>query len=357
MMEWVPLPTAEAWRFRGIELYFCNSQNPFGRKRCRTLEIRTPRCARVEPFAAARLTLGAVVLVVAAASDLRTRRVRDPMWIGLGTAGLLLASAELVRDAATVESYAVVAATAILFYVIFFGKPMFEDDGFHARPLRIALFALAAILLAASFWRVIVQGQTGTVPFAELFTMPIMVLVYQGFYQLHLLHGGADTKGLIAITLLVPTYPTLQEGFPIFALDPRVESAVGLVFPFSLTVLVNAAVLVLLVPVAYLVYNAVRGDLKFPMTFLGYRAELDRLPRHVWLMEQIDERGEHLVVLFPKRGEDRDATVDRLRRAGIREAWVQPKLPFMVPLLGGFLLAFIVGNVLLAFLGAVLPVP
>jgi len=32
-----------------------------------------------------------------------------------------------------------------------------------------------------------------------------MLVVYQLFYRVRLLHGGADTKGLIALTLLIPS--------------------------------------------------------------------------------------------------------------------------------------------------------
>jgi prepilin signal peptidase PulO-like enzyme (type II secretory pathway) len=74
-------------------------------------------------------------------------------------------------------------------------------------------------------------------------------------------------------------------------------------------------------------------------------------------MERIDRRGERVLVLFPRRGRDQKEEVDKLQAAGVTRAWVQPQVPFMVPLLGGFLLAFFVGNVLLGFLVAVMPRP
>ena len=56
-------------------------------------------------------------------------------------------------------------------------------------------------------------------------------------------------------------------------------------------------------------------------------------------------------MLFPKRGGDRSEDLARLRAAGIDKVWVTPQIPFMVPLLGGFWLAFFVGNVLLGTFG------
>lgn len=310
----------------------------------------------MDAFSAARLAIGTAFLAVAAAEDLRSRRVRDPLWVALGTVGLVLLVVELAVESAGADRYGLVAAAAILFYSIFYGKPLVEDDGFHARPARLGLFALAAVLVAGSGLLAGSQGGAEGDAWAALLVLPAMVLVYQGFYQVGLLHGGADTKGLIALTLLVPLYPS-ADAFPLISLDPRIEGPIQAFFPFSLTVLVDAAVLFLAVPVAYLVLNAVRGDLEFPQALFGTRADLNRLPDHVWLMERIDKKGEHVLVLFPRRGRDPSEEAERLRAAGHTRAWVQPQMPFMVPLLGGFLLAFLVGNLLLGFLVSVLPGP
>jgi preflagellin peptidase FlaK len=122
-------------------------------------------------------------------------------------------------------------------------------------------------------------------------------------------------------------------------------------FPFSLVIYVDAAILFLAVPVVLFLRNAIRGDFGLPQAFLGYRVPIDRIPSKAWLMERINNRGEHILVLFPKRGGDRSEDLARLRAAGVDKVWVTPQIPFMVPLLGGFWLAFFVGNVLLGVLG------
>ena len=132
---------------------------------------------------------------------------------------------------------------------------------------------------------------------------------------------------------------------------PRVESAIRVAFPFSLVVWVDAAIVSLAVPIGLFLYNAVRRDLAFPQAFLGYRTPLDPRPRHAWLMERITDAGEHVLVLFPKRGTDPAAQVARLQARGIRRAWVTPQIPFMVPLFVGFVLAFVMGNLLVGILG------
>lgn len=313
-----------------------------------TLEIRTHGCAGVDAFAATRLVVGAGFLVVAAASDLRTRRVRDVLWIALGTLGLVLLAAELVVRSAPWPTWSLCGAAAILFYAVFLGKPLFDVDGFHARPGRIVLLLAAAALLFGSLGATGTGGSSPPVP--ELATMPIMVVVYQGFYRLRLLHGGADAKGLIALTLLVPSYPDAVP-FPLLPIDPRLDSVLRLAFPFSLAVWVDAAIVSLAVPVALLVFNAARGDFTLPQALLGYRARINPFPAHAWLMEKITDRGEHVLVLFPKRGVDPAEDIARLRAAGIERTWVTPQTPFMVPLVVGFLLAFFAGNLLIGILG------
>ncbi|HKW43692.1 MAG TPA: A24 family peptidase C-terminal domain-containing protein [Thermoplasmata archaeon] len=299
----------------------------------------------MDVFAATRLAIGTGCLLVAAASDLRTRRVRDPLWIGLGTIGLVLLAVELILRQAPWPLWSIAGSGALLFYGIFFGNPLFDEDRFHARPARIAVFLAATVLFLSPL-----VYEPNAPGLAELASMPVMIAVYQVFYRLRVLHGGADAKALIALSLLVPTYPDALP-FPLFAVSPIVQPTLRVLFPFSLVVWVDAAVVSLAVPIALLIYNAVRGDFALPQALLGYRAPLDPLPKRVWLMERITEHGEHVLILFPKRGTDTSADVARLRSAGIERAWVQPQTPFMVPLLLGFLLAFVAGNLLVAILG------
>ncbi len=331
--------------------------------RRRTLEIRTPQCAAVDAFAIARLLLGAGFLAVAAVLDVRTRRVRDPVWVAMGTVGLVVLAVHLAMTAFTLNQWLMVGSGAILFFAVFYGEPILDEDGVHLRPVRMLVLgaAAAAFVLAWSLPipptpPVPIPSSLQPISLAALASVPVMVIVYQGFYQLGLLRGGADAKAMMALTLLIPVYPDLSP-FPVLAVPSNVASVMETAFPFSLVILVNAAILFLAVPVAYLVVNTFRGEFDFPQGLFGTKADLDHLPPHVWLMERVDSHGERVAVLFPSHSKDESEEIVKLKAAGADRVWVQPKVPFMVPLLIGFLLAFFVGNLMLGFLTAVLPRP
>lgn len=303
----------------------------------------------MDAFAALRLSIGAAFLLVAAGSDLRTRKVSDRWWVALGSIGLALLVVQWDIERADAASGALVGSAALLFYAIFFGNPLLDRDGFHLRPFRIGLFLLAGALFVfpAAFYAAL--GQDVPRETLNLYSLPAMVVVYQGLYWARLIHGGADAKGLIALTLLVPTYPEASP-FPLLAGNARVEGVFRTIFPFSLVVWVDALVLFLAIPLGLLLANAIRGDFALPQALLGYRVRVDAFPRFAWLMEKIDNRGQHVLVLFPKRGTDPAEELARLRAKGIERVWVTPQIPFMVLLLGGFVLAFLAGNLLLAIL-------
>ncbi len=314
----------------------------------------------MDAFAAARLVLGAGFLAAAAFLDVRTRRVRDLLWVALGTVGLGTVTIELLVNVSVVNHWLLVGSAAILFYAVFYGKPIRDEDGVHLRPIRILILAAAAagfvggVLLPVPGFFV-----TCCVRFLSiegLASVPVLIVVYQLFYQLGLLRGGADAKAMMALTLLVPLYPDASP-FPLLAIPASVQSTMQVLFPFSLTVLVNAAILFLAVPLAYLVVNAARGEVELPQALFGTKATLDLLPPHVWLMERVNHRGERVAVLFPAHRQDESKEIAKLKAAGADRVWVQPKVPFMAPLLIGFLLAFSVGNLMLGFLTAVLPHP
>ncbi|MBI2079105.1 MAG: prepilin peptidase [Euryarchaeota archaeon] len=165
----------------------------------------------------------------------------------------------------------------------------------------------------------------------------------------HLLAGGADAKALMALGLLLP-------GSIDWAWAGRDLPLWGSPMPGALVVLANGLVLFAVAPFALFAYNVARGDLRFPVMFLGYRMpRAEAAARFVWIVDSIDDAGRHRQLLFPSRTSEQEyaANLERLRQAGVDRVWVTPKIPFMLPLLLGFLVAFVLGDVLFHLVGRI----
>jgi preflagellin peptidase FlaK len=80
-------------------------------------------------------------------------------------------------------------------------------------------------------------------------------------------------------------------------------------------------------------------------------------PRVLWPLEYIDEDGHHVKRLTP-RGVPLDAFDPKaLAARGIDRVWVTPKVPFLVPLFAGFVVAVLVGDPLAVALDAAMGAP
>ncbi len=297
----------------------------------------------MDGFAAVRLLIGLVFLGYASFRDLRTRRVPDGAWIALGAISLGLLEAELLLAGASWEHQLLLVPTAIVFFGVFFGEEMWTEEGFRMRPLRLSLYLFAALLLLFSmyhFWNV--AGGGSDIFWANL-SMPLLLVLAHVFYQFGLLRGGADAKAFMSIAILVPAYPSLEAGLPLVGLAPSIQHAVDLMFPFALVALMDAALLLGLLPLALLVHNASRGDMRGIQALFGYKVSIERVPKFVWLMDRV-ENGAHVRILLPRKREDRQAQVALLREKGFDRVWVTPQIPFLIPMTFGFLAAFLIGN-------------
>ena len=293
-----------------------------------------------------RVLVGLGFLVVAAAMDWRRRLVKDEVWVGMGAVALALVEFDLVQRAVPWPVHLVNAATAVLYFGVFFGKPMWDESGFHIRPPRFALYLAApvAVILA---WRWSVDDPLALDAFYELLTMPAMIVIAHGLYEFGILRGGADAKAVMALALLFPgIYPTL-DAFPILRPPPVAEPVLAATFPFAFIVLVNSAILFLVVPLVLLVRNAAKGDAKLPRALFGFRVPINAVPKYAWLLDRIED-GKPTFVLMPRRKEDREEQMRLLREHGYTQVWVTPQLPFVTAMLAGYALAVVAGNMLLA---------
>ena len=167
--------------------------------------------------------------------------------------------------------------------------------------------------------------------------IPIMIALMYLFFQMRLLFGGADAKALMALAILVPIQPTL--------LDVQLPMWKSFM-PGSWIIFANATILFLLIPISLLLYNIGKRNLKFPHCLLGYVITVEKAKHtFVWPLEKIKD-GKRKLMYMPKNF-DVDDELAEFEKQGITEIWVTPKIPFMIPLLIGFIVSFLLGDLLL----------
>ena len=172
--------------------------------------------------------------------------------------------------------------------------------------------------------------------------IPIMIILVYVLFQLRLIFGGADAKALMALAVLLP-FPVLQWiptniGLPNL---PYGETQL----PYCWGVFFNALFIFLFIPLALFIFNIIKRDFRFPHVFLGYKMTTEKArEKFVWPLEKI-ENGKQKFVYMPKEF-DIDEELNKFQQNNIKEIWVTPKIPFMIPLLFGFICAFIFGDLL-----------
>ncbi len=275
----------------------------------------------------------------AAYEDLRTREVTDALWQVLGVAGLLVGAVALFPG----------GAIPLLLWLAVGGlaaEHMFAWDqrlGPRLEPYADLLELGGYGAVAALVFGVAVRFGVGDggVPIAVLAVFA-SVLIARGLFEAGVLYGGADAKALMIAGLLVPLFPS-----PWLLASPALVPLTS-VLPFSVDLLMNAALLSLAVPVGVAVRNAARGEFELWRGFTGFSIPVAELPRRfVWVRDPSfgDARREE--------GEVETSEDDRLRRVeiareladrGIRRVWVTPQIPFLVVMAVGAVAALLAGN-------------
>ncbi len=202
----------------------------------------------------------------------------------------------------------------------------------------------------------IVMGTTGVILLAiqyfffgfsnfwYLVFIPIIIALMYALFQMRLIFGGADAKAMMALAVLVPIEPKLNS-------IPLLWTPISM--PWSWVIFANAVLLFLIIPLSLIIYNAAKHNLKMPYAFLGYKMNIQKAKtKFVWPLEKLVD-GKRKFSRIPDEF-DETSHLKAFEDAGIDEIWVTPKIPFMVPLLAGFLTAFFLGDLISAFLQAIL---
>ena len=315
----------------------------------------------------ARLIVGLTALGVASLTDLRTRKVPNALWYIMATVGVGLLLADLSQlEGAGAWHLALALPVAGIFAVVVTGGELWpvmpedeEDPGRELTPeeervYKTDLAVSAAIVAASIAVLVLAYGHMDDkAPFWYVVSSVMMVLLALGLYLMRALHGGGDAKALMTLAVLFPIHP-LEDPLPILALPAGFE----VMFPFSLSVLIDAAIITALAPLAFIAISAKRGPLRFPEAVFGHPVDIEAVEDgRMWLLYEAKE-GEAEVrrKLWPGRSkaseEARRRALGILKDRGESRVYVSPKIPFMVPMLAGLMMAAVIGNIVMGLVWA-----
>lgn len=292
-----------------------------------------------------RVVFGCVFLLYASYTDVKERRVRDIVWLVMGFTGGVFLLLQMFLEKRAWEYFLIFIPVTLLFASMFFEfKPLYDKKNKAFNGKIILLFIIGFATLFYQF-----NALSDDTYFYRLLTIPVLILVFFVFYQVNIIHGGADAKALMTLAIFVPFYPKFLD-FPLIQIGPeRVSDAVELMFPFAFLVLMNGVIFVIWIFLAFFIFNATRKDVKMPEMLLGYRMDIAQAEKtFVWPMEKVVD-GKRVRVLFPKNVEE--DTLEILKKYGAKRIWVTPKIPFIVALTGGFIVSVFFGNVFWGIMG------
>ena len=298
----------------------------------------------------------------AAWMDHRSRRVANEHWIVWAKPAIFIWALDLMVQGADWTIYLTAAAVVAYASISVFGRPTIKDALNGSWMDRTFLFWYGA-------------GAAGVVAGALRYqaTTPVEVLLNNGdalgmlwwrtaglflviffidvAWRLRLLHGGADAKALMWVSLVFPTWASVPLPFGVVG----EETVVAL--PVSISLLIWGGLAFLFIPFIMLALNMSRGDLRrFGDLRMAWHASMmavdEVAKRHVWLLTDTMEMpsGEHRVVhaaraprTTPSNEELRER-LSALKDNGVERVWVSHKMPLLVFLFPAVLPLVLLGD-------------
>ena len=291
-----------------------------------------------------RIVLVLGFFIHASVSDWRTRRVADATWLILGTIGLGLFLTDLLTREADAMVLTVLLPIAFIFYDLFWDR---------GSGLKSGSGIAASVAYAVSFiWMLYILAQVvnGSLKWSNELSGPVvaffMIVLFELFYMLDVIKGGADAKAAICLAILFPWYPALVSGVPM--ITPSIEG-IDTLFSFPLSVLFVAAVISILTPIYYIYRNLKSGTALGGRALVGFKLPLEEVEKgFVWLMEWMDGEKLRFSARKPRDSGTLKEDLEALRATGTKEVWVTYKIPFIVPMTAAIVIVLLLGNPLFA---------
>lgn len=250
--------------------------------------------------------LVSVVLLSAAAHDVRSRTIPDVHWLMISIITVPMCLFRL--DGVVHIIVGVVAVVLMSAYML--SDRLYGIVGGLTVSFSVVLWVLL-YLGGEPMWVLVV---------------PAMYVLSLLFHHFGLLRGGADAKAMMSVSMVSPFYPWIGMSVQPLSNPP-------------LVILTAASFLSMLyvIPVLRRTIRSGKPSLSC------YRMPLDEVPgRFVWPVEDIVDGGLRRV----DPSDDADGVCGRLREAGYGDVEVTPMIPFVLPIAVAYILVMTVGTVM-----------
>ena len=273
-------------------------------------------------------------------ADFREREVADELWQTLGVLGFLIGFVPIVPGGAVPTVLWAVVGLFVIQHLFSWDTRLGPNGERYADLIELVLYVAVIAIIAVAAARLGV-GPSG-VPVPVLAVL-VTVLFARGLFEACILYGGADAKALMIAGLLVPMFPS-----PLIP-PPASIAPVTQILPFSVNVVMNAALFSLVVPIAIAIRNLRAGEFHGISGFLGYSIPVDDLPRKfVWVRDPMSAQGREEEKSIETSEDDRRRRVEiaqELRSRGVKRVWVTPQIPFLVLMAFAVVGALLAGNI------------
>ena len=298
----------------------------------------------------------------AAWMDHKDRRVANEHWIVWAKPAVFIWALDLMVQGADWTVYLTASAVVAYASVSVFGRATVKDAVGGSWMDRTFLFwyGASAVGVVAGAVRyqdttplqaLLGDGDALGVLWWRTASLALVLVFIDAAWRLRLLHGGADAKALMWVSLVFPTWGSVPLPFNLMG------EGGAIALPVAISLLIWGGLAFLLIPFIMLALNLKRGDVRrLGDLRLAWHASMMPLnavlQRHVWLLTDTIEmpNGERKVVhaaRAPRQTPSKDAVsehVSRLGELGVERVWVSHKMPLLVFLFPAVLPLVLVGD-------------
>ncbi|MGY8745561.1 MAG: hypothetical protein ACKVG2_03320 [Candidatus Poseidoniales archaeon] len=297
-------------------------------------------------------------LGIAAWLDHKERRVPNEFWITWAKPAIFLWCLDLLVAEAGWYVFATAAGVVAYASIAIIGRPSIKDIISGGRmDIAVSIWYLIGIagviqglLLHTneSILSVLTGDATSEATiWWSTFAVMIPLVLVELAWRMRLIHGGADCKGLMWVSILIPSWSSIPLIYP-----KAMENTV-VAMPPAIALLVWGGLAFLILPILMVIRNLKDGQMSLRLIWHAERMSIDRvIGSHVWLLTTIAEmpNGEKKIIhrtRAPRRTpsvEQLTKSIDTLKENGVEIVWITRKYPLIVFLWPAILPLVLIGG-------------